>query len=218
MPRQSELPFLRSKARALGIPTISEHDLTTLDSWGRILSVYDAPSLTSHAERLFTFGFVVSRRPERVLEIGFRFGGNSFLILCALEDAGRGKLVALDPNPEPVLDFSRFGDRFELIRGRSPDDVPRAISALGGPVDFCFLDGDHEYSAALADLEAIDQHTAHDAYILIHDAAYPDVQRATDTFLATRTGRVIDCGLVCPVIRSDGWSGLRLLRVLEGRY
>lgn len=213
MPHQSRLPFLKSKASKLGISTTSEYDLNSIDSWGRILSVYDAPSQTDHRERLFTYGLVFGRRPERVLEIGFRFGGSSFLILCALEDAGRGKLVALDPQPEAVLDFSRFGDRFTLIRGRSPEDVPGAVAALGGPVDFCFLDGNHSYSAVLADLEAIDAHMADESYILMHDAAYPDVQRATNEFLAVRPGRVIDCGLVCPWITNEGWGGLRLLRV-----
>ena len=216
MQHPSGLPFLLPKAKALGIATTSAYDLNSLESWGRVLGVYDAPSETTHGERLFTFGLVMAKRPERVLEIGFRFGGNSFLMSCALEDVGRGSLVALDPYPESVLDFTRFGDRFSLIRGRSPEDVPRAVAALGGRVDLCFLDGDHSYSAVRKDLEAIDRHMADESYILMHDATYPAVQRATDEFLAERAPRIVDCGLVCPSVTADGWSGLRLLRVIEG--
>jgi hypothetical protein len=209
------LPFIESEASRHGVVRTTEFDLNSIDSWGRILGAYDAPSQTTHSERLFTYGLIMAKRPERVLEIGFRFGGNSFLMLCALEDVGHGKLVAIDPEPAPVLDFSRFGDRFTLIRGRSPEDVPRAIDALGGTVDFCFVDGDHTAPSVRADLEAIIPHMAKESYVLLHDATRPSVHRATQAFLSTRSGRVIDCGLVCPWASDDKWSGLRLLRVVQ---
>ena len=212
MKHPSPLPFNKAKAARLGISTTSLTDLNSLDTWGRVLSVYDAPSETTHGERLFVFGLLMARRPERVLEIGFRFGGTSFLMACALEDTKHGRLVAIDPNPESVLDFSRFGDRFSLIRGKSPQDIARAVEVLGGPVDVCFLDGDHAYAAVLADLEAIGEHMADESYIIMHDPVQPDVQRATDEFLARHPQRVIDCGLVCPSTSPEKWSGLRLLR------
>lgn len=213
MPHRSGLPFLENQARQHGYTMMSEYDLSELHSWGRILSVYDAPSQTSHGERLFIFGLIMAKRPQRVLEIGFRFGGTSFLMLCALEDCGGGNLVALDPAPEPVLDFSRFGNRFELIRGRSPRDLPRAIEALGGPVDFCFVDGDHRYEAVLADLEALFPHMSDESYILMHDAVRDEVRDATYEFIGRHRGRVIDCGLVSPWTSGECWSGLRLLRI-----
>jgi predicted O-methyltransferase YrrM len=214
---ESPLPFHRAKAQSLGLTTQSLHELESIDSWGRILAAYDAPSLTSHAERVFTYGLILAKRPERVLEIGFRYGGSSFLMLCALQDAERGRLVSIDPHPDPVVDFARFGDRFTLIRGASPLEVPKAVQTLGGPVDLCFVDGDHSYAAVLADLFAIEPHMANDSYALLHDASFPDVQRATDEFLNRHRNRVIDCGLVCPLTSADGWSGLRMLRFVNRR-
>lgn len=216
MTHPSALPFITSKAAALGISMTSVYDLNSLETWGRIVSAYDAPAETTHGERLFIFGLVMAKRPERVLEIGFRFGGTSFLIACALEDLGRGRLVSIDPDPQSVLDFSRFGDQFTLIRGHSPRDVPRAVAVLGGPIEFCFLDGDHAYGSVLADLESIEPHMADESYILMHDPMQPEVQRATEDFLSRQAGRVVDCGLVCPFTSDTKWSGLRLLRVVAG--
>lgn len=208
------LPFIVSEAERRGLPTSSAYDLNSIDSWGRVLSAFDAPSESTHGERLFTYGLILANRPERVLEIGFRFGGSSFFMCCALLDSGRGKLVSIDPHPESVLDFSRFGDRFVLIHGSSPGAVPSAIDALGGLVNLCFIDGNHSYEAVCADLLAVDTYMAENSYILLHDPAYPDVKRATDEYVAQRPGRVIDCGLVCPWTSSDHWSGLRLLRIV----
>lgn len=209
------LPFLEDEAAKHGLSTQSQFDLHRIDTWPRVLSVYDVPSESHHRERLFTYGLIYGTQPERVLEIGFRFGGSSFLMLCALEDVGKGKLVSVDPNPEPVLDFSQFDHRFTLIRGHSPEVIPRAVETLGGPVNLCFVDGNHSYASVRADLKAISPHMAKDSYILLHDPAYPDVQRATNEFIAHNRGRVIDCGMVCPYATPDRWSGLRLLRVTE---
>jgi hypothetical protein len=213
MTNASALPLLRPTDQLQGIYTLTGVDLGDLDSFGRVLTAYDCPSQTGVFERLFMFALVTAKQPARVLEIGFRFGGTSFLMLSALEDVGgTGRLVALDPAPEPALDFSRFGDRFQLVRGSSPGDVPAAVAALGGSVELCHIDGDHSYAPVLADLEAVLPHMAPDSYALLHDAMWPAVRRATDDFLAAHRGQVIDCGFVSPWTNAEGWGGVRMLR------
>jgi len=85
-------------------------DLNTVASWGRVASACDSPSLTGWNQRQFLFGLVVARRPERVFEIGFRYGGTSLVILSALQDNGSGRLVALDPDPEEGPERRRGSD------------------------------------------------------------------------------------------------------------
>jgi hypothetical protein len=204
---------LRPLSELPGIFSMPDVDLGSLDSFGRVLAAYDCPSQTGVFERLFIFALVAAKKPQRVFEIGFRFGGSSFLMMSALEDVGEGgRLVALDPKPEPALDFSRFGDRFELVRGSSPEDVPGAVARLGGPVDLCHVDGNHDYEPVLADLEAVYRHLAPDAYLLLHDAYWPDVRRAADQFLRRHPRTLVDCGFVVPWPNAEGWGGVRMLR------
>jgi predicted O-methyltransferase YrrM len=214
MSQPSSLPLLRPREELSGVAVMPLIDFSSIYSYGRIISAYETPAQASIAERLFLFAAVVAKSPSRVLEIGFRYGGTSFLILCALADAGGGgRLVSIDPEPESVLDFSHFGDRFRLIQGRSPDDLPAALAVLGGPVDLCFVDGDHDYAGVLADLEAVGPHMAMESFLLLHDAQRPTVRHATDEFLRRHAPRVVDCGLVAPTTNEEQWGGLRMLRM-----
>lgn len=209
----AELPFLQPGPELVDVPRMGPLDLNSLRGYPRILSAYLVPSLTRIEERLFVFGLVTSRRPERVLEIGFRFGGMSFLMLSAMQDTGRGQLVSIDPSPSAALDFSQFGESFHLVTGNSPAALAEAGRILGGPVDLAFVDGDHVRAAVAADLQGVFPLMAPGGYILLHDAFTPDVRESTEEFLASKTGVVVDCGFVCPWHNEQGWSGLRLLRV-----
>jgi predicted O-methyltransferase YrrM len=214
IPQESALPFLRPAEELKELMFLPPVDLNRIDRFPRVLSAYYAPSQMSVGEALFLYGLVMAQEPARVLEIGFRYGGSSFVMLCALADLGQGRLVSIDPAPEPALDFSRFGDRFQLIRDRSPAAVPVAVAALGGPIDLCLVDGDHGYEAATADLEGVLPHLASDSYLLLHDPVSAGVKQACEEFLGRHT-EVIDCGLVARRTSAENWSGLRMLRVLR---
>jgi hypothetical protein len=209
------IPYLKDPPAMPEICPMRDVDLNTINnSFGRIASAYDCPSLTGVLQRLFIFGLIAAKRPQRILELGFRFGGTSFLMLSALQDVGNnGKLVALDPCPEPALDFSRFGDRFFLYKGASPYDVGPAVKELGGLIDFCHIDADHIYKAVMADLTAVMPYMNDDSYILLHDACWPDVKNAIRDFLALHPHEIVDCGLIDPFANPEGWSGMHLLRV-----
>lgn len=210
---EDSLPLLPG-VRDHDAPRTEPLDLHGLDSYPRVVAAYFAPSLSRIEERLFVFGFLIARRPERVLEIGFRYGGMAYVILNAMEDSGQGRLVSVDPAPQPALDFGSLNRRFTLVRGPSPDALPRACELLGGPIDICFIDGDHAEAAVTADLDGVLPLMANDSYILLHDPYRPDVSRATEMFLARHGPRVLDCGYPCPLKGDEDWSGLRLLRVV----
>ncbi|MFZ4574101.1 MAG: class I SAM-dependent methyltransferase [Phycisphaerales bacterium] len=129
-------------------------------------------------EKVLLYAMVFARAPERVLEIGVRWGGGSKIIHAALSDLGRGTLVGLDPEPVLEFDWSILGDRAKLVTGRSPEDLPRASEAAGGLFDFVFVDGDHSFEGVTSDLKAIRSVLAPGAVVLLHDAFHPPVARA----------------------------------------
>jgi len=211
---QYGIPYLKDPSELSEICPVRDVDLNTIHSFGRVVSAYDCPSQTGVFQRLFLFGLVVAKQPKRILELGFRFGGTSFVMLCALQDLGNnGKLVSLDPCPEPALDFSQFGDNFYLYRGTSPGDIKSAVQVLGGKIDLCHIDADHTYDSVLADLSAVKEYMNEDSYILMHDACWPDVKNAIQEFLERHPYEIVDCGLIDPFPNEEGWGGMHLLRV-----
>ncbi len=63
-------------------------------------------------------------------------------------------------------DFFRAWDRHERVR----DVVSGGMIELGGPLCFCFIDGDHSYAAAKRDFENTDRHLVRGGYILFDDS------------------------------------------------
>jgi hypothetical protein len=68
------------------------------------------------------------------------------------------------------------------------------------------------------DIEGVLPYLADNAYLLFHDANYPDVRRAIDESV-TASAQLTDCGLVSvePTVLYDNgtsttWAGLRLLK------
>lgn len=129
-------------------------------------------------EKVLLYSMVFAFAPERVLEIGVRWGGGSRIIHSALSDLGRGVLVGLDPQPALEYDWSEIADRATLVVGRSPEDLGRARDAAKGQFDFAFIDGDHSFEGVKRDLEGVRPYLAPGAALLMHDAYHPPVARA----------------------------------------
>lgn len=169
-------------------------------------------------EKIFLYAFVFAFAPERVLEIGVRWGGGSRIIHAALSDLGHGRLVGLDPAPAVEFDWSLIEDRAALVVGSSPQDLGRARDAAGGAFDMVFVDGDHSFEGVQRDLEGIRPYLAKGAAILLHDAYHPPVARAIA--LAPEMGYQ-PCGVIART-RNDGvhvesgkvipYGGVELLR------
>jgi predicted O-methyltransferase YrrM len=191
-------------------------DPNDLESFGRVACVFDCPSQTGPFERLFLYGLVVARRPQRILEIGFNKGGTSLVMAMALEDVSmkgiEGHIVSIDPNPNPQIPLSNWKHRLTLLTGRSPEDIPKAVKMLGGVVELCFIDAEHTYEAVLKDAAGVLPHMAKDGYILFHDACWPEIARGILDFCAAHPN-VIDCGKMSPHANPQGWGGLHLLRI-----
>lgn len=184
-------------------------------------SVFGAPAEQLLAERLLIYALVLALRPERCLEVGGHWGGSTLIIVSALEDAGVGRLVTVDPEPRFDAEMlARLGTRVDVLRAASPAALPAAMAAVGGPFEFALIDGDHSFLGVLQDIEGLLPCLAANAYVLFHDAHYVEVGSAIDEAIRRHPRRLHDCGLLSVEKALDSrevdghqvaWGGLRLV-------
>ena len=55
--------------------------------------------------------------------------------------------------------------------GETMDDVFGRRAELGGPISFCYIDGNHSYDFAKRDFENTDQHLVAGGFILFDDSS-----------------------------------------------
>ena len=199
-------------ANTVGRPSL--HGMGTLERLG---AIYTQPSDMCVPDKIMLYALVRGLRPERVLEIGVRWGSGARIISAALEDAGgSGRTVGIDPEPEAfrVRSADLFG-RYELLRGYSPEAIPSAVAKLGGPIDLAFIDAMHTHDHVLADFRGVVPHLAPGSHVLLHDAFHQGIDRAVSEVLAEHPG-LVDCGFLTrhPQINDApvAYQGLRLVR------
>jgi predicted O-methyltransferase YrrM len=147
-------------------------------------------------ERLYLYTTVLALAPERCLEIGVAEGGSSRIIHAALCDLGKGRLVALDPQPRVLPEEVRLmADRVTFLSLPSPQGLQKAREVAGGLFDFVLVDGDHSTEGVLDDLEGLIEVTRPGTLILAHDAYYPLVERGIRAALQERLP-FVDAGMV----------------------
>jgi hypothetical protein len=193
----------------------------------RLQTLLDAPAELLLPERLLLYALVRALRPSRCLEIGTHFGGSTTIIAAALDDAGTGSLVCVDPAPcVPPPIWAAIAHRATLIRGRSPDALPEAYASAGGRFDFLFIDGDHTQAGVVRDIEGVLSIAAPGAHLVFHDACHWQVAAGIDECVGRYAGTLLDVGLVsttatAPSTNADGttgqWGGLRMLRLSPAR-
>ena len=115
-------------------------------------------------------------QPHRALVIGNAFGWSTLAIAALLKGS---QVVAIDSgadrNSLAGLDLTnRLAARGKLaamaVKGTSPGDVAAIVdAALGGPVEFAFIDGLHTSAQVVLDYTAVRAKAAADAVYLFHD-------------------------------------------------
>lgn len=118
---------------------------------------------------------ILGTRPKTVLEVGSHIGSASVVIGSALKANGFGKSYHLEPQQHYFDVLSSFLNMAELEGISNPLQLfstdPRLVSIIGDDVDLIFLDADHSYSNALADLRVCDQLLAEQGLILLDDVS-----------------------------------------------
>lgn len=102
-------------------------------------------------------------KPKSLVEIGTGYGVSTGWIAKAMPPQAR--LVTFDPNPKVgSLNLPNVW----FVRGRLAD----FMSAITIPLDFAFLDGDHQIEKIVEDIELLEPYLRTNAVVVVHDIDY----------------------------------------------
>jgi predicted O-methyltransferase YrrM len=173
------------------------------------------PVLMSDEERILLYALILNLRPKAVLEIGVWQGGSSKIIAMALDAAGGGRLISVDPEPRLEVEWQSIAHCATLLKGPSPQVLPEAMKLAGGRFDFVLIDGGHMLDEVRADIRGVLDVITRGAYLLFHDVYCPPVKQALDEAVAS-SHMLTDCGYIAThheIKEGTGpWGGFRLLR------
>jgi len=195
---------------------LTRPNLYRLHSPERVGVAYGVQSEMRVDERLFLYALARGFRPRRALEIGVAKGSSALVITNAMEENGIGLLVGVDPTPDLQVAWKDLHGRYKLLVKPSPEAIPEAREAAGGPFDFVLVDGLHMYDSATKDVAAILPHLSDGAYLLFHDAFHYGVATAIREALEAHPS-LVDCGYPCRSVNVYAdpvmpYNGFRLLR------
>lgn len=219
---------IRSSISPFFLPKISSHPdtdgtFTYLIDQGRNLSHAGGGISMSEVALIEDLGQLIA--PRRIFGIGCSFGWSTIALALAFPNA---KIKVIDVGTGEGVRGAEFTNRLARERGLnvvakiagSPEGVAPAIAeAFDGPVDFVFIDADHNDKAQYADFNAVRPYCAPDAVYLFHDVVlcgmtesfiqiWKDLGATYRPRLLTRTASGM--GIVTPVA-----SDPRLDRVLD---
>lgn len=140
------------------VKRLTRPNIYRLSTPERIGVVFTAPADMRIDERMFLYGLVRGFQPDRVLEIGVLQGGGGAIMANAMEETGKGVIIGLDPAPDLKVRKADLHGRYRVISKPSPEGIPEAVEAAGGPFDFVLVDGLHKHSQVRRDIAGIVPH------------------------------------------------------------
>jgi predicted O-methyltransferase YrrM len=130
----------------------------------------------------FLMRLVRERRPRSCLELGTAFGISTAFQAAALELTGDGRMLTIDAAREWATiaeeGFERLGlaSRIEMRTGQIDSALPGALADVG-PVDYAFIDAEHQEEPTLRYFELILPHLSSGAVLVLDDIGFPRQMR-----------------------------------------
>jgi predicted O-methyltransferase YrrM len=121
------------------------------------------------------FSLAVSLRPRRVLEVGTHIGMGAVIIGHALKRNAYGKLITLEPGAHyrriaaKHLASAGVADRVTIVGHYSYEEPCKELLQTEGPFELIFIDGAHDYEAALHDIELCANLLCPNGIMVLHD-------------------------------------------------
>jgi predicted O-methyltransferase YrrM len=145
---------------------------------------------------------VRTERPELVLEVGMATGMSTLAILTALEVAGSGGLISVDPHQstqwegQGTANVARHGlsSRHTLVEEPDYTALPRLLAG-STTLGLAYVDGWHTFDHVVLDIFYIDRMLTVGGVIGFNDCGFAAVHRALRFLLSHRAYREIDVGL-----------------------
>ncbi|MEO2030603.1 MAG: class I SAM-dependent methyltransferase, partial [Planctomycetaceae bacterium] len=130
--------------------------LVTLDDGSK----RDVTSVSSPAECVAMYRYLLQHPADIVIEIGMAYGASALTILSALEENGRGRIISIDPY------FKFDSARRATVRAIADSSLSHRHSHMHLPselalpqllaerisADFVYVDGHHGFDHAFVDM------------------------------------------------------------------
>lgn len=135
------------------------------------------PGESAWGTRNLLHALILGTRPKTVLEVGAHIGSAAVVIGAALKANGFGKSYHLEPQEDYVKVLRGFIASAGLEGIAEPLQMfstdPNLERVVGRDVDIIFIDANHSYSAASADIRICDRLVADKGIILLDDVGNP---------------------------------------------
>jgi predicted O-methyltransferase YrrM len=140
--------------------------------------------LGDHAHALY--GLTRALKPRTIVEIGSARGRSTCTFALACADNGAGRVYAIDPHVQNEwTDVGTGGHTLTFLRDRlatyelepyctvlRTTSQEAAVNWSGGPIDFLFIDGNHEYLGVRSDFELFQPHLNAGSLVAFHDSSW----------------------------------------------
>lgn len=135
------------------------------------------PGESAWGTRNLLHALILGTRPKTVVEVGSHIGSASVVIGSALKANGFGHSFHLEPQRHYHEVLKSFLEMADLEGTSTPlmlfSTDPGLDEIVGNDVDMIFLDADHSYSSAIADLKVCDRLLARQGIVLLDDVGSP---------------------------------------------
>ncbi len=166
-------------------------------------------------QALALYQLIRSLKPHNVLELGTNLGISASYLALALQHNGAGRLTTLEGSPYRLAIAREIHNRLNLknithVEGFFEDTLESTLKQIG-PVDFIFLDGNHQYQPTLDYFERIILKAAPDAVFVFDDIRWSQgMERAWQQLRAdTRLGLTLDLDRIGIGVKAANPSGRR---------
>jgi predicted O-methyltransferase YrrM len=154
-------------------------------------------------------------KPTRIIELGTNLGISSAYQALALKANGDGQLATFEASPyrQRIARelHTRLGlDNVTYVLGLFQDTLAPWLSQAS-PVDFAFIDGNHQYEATLAYGDLILAHAKPDAILVFDDIRWSAGMKKAWARLKNdrRFQLVIDLSGIGVCVRTEAYAGRR---------
>jgi predicted O-methyltransferase YrrM len=167
--------YAPEQSRGWQVLPVFDQDAALMETLGIMAQDNEAAGQSDVGIRNLMYCYALSLRPRRVLEIGTHIGTGAAVISSALKRNGYGKLITVDPNDRVAtkaknyLSQAGLSEFCEVVRGFSYEENVKSRLETEAPFDLIFIDGAHEYEAALHDIEYAGKILHPNGIMFLHD-------------------------------------------------
>jgi predicted O-methyltransferase YrrM len=161
-------------------------DATLMRVLSMMMKDAEAPGHSDVGIQNLLYSEILNSRPRRVLEIGTHIGTASVIMGRALARNGYGKLFTLEPQAHyqqvasGYIDAAEVAPWVEIVPMFSYQPECEKRLAEEAPFDLIFIDGAHEYEAALHDIRFCYGLLRENGLMILHDVGRlsPDLDQS----------------------------------------